>query len=236
VDDPGRHLIGELLGLIAHDLRNPLSAVQSNLSFLRTVGAVSDAEHREALDDGVLSCHALNHIIDNLDALAQSLRKGGVTSALGPDDLFDVVEEVLRRCQPTAQSYGVSLAMAEGSEPVVVDLDRDLTIRILDNLVRNCIQHAGAGRQVRVRVRTRAESPVVEVEDTGMAVAEGALAFSAEGQIRAKSRPGGRYSRGLGLYCAGLAAEASGWIVECERPRNGCGNRFVLVRASTAAP
>src|SRR5690606_13210231 len=46
-------LIGELLGLLAHDLRNPLSALHSNLGYLDAVLASRDEEVREAIEDGL---------------------------------------------------------------------------------------------------------------------------------------------------------------------------------------
>src|SRR6186713_225154 len=58
-------LIGELLGLLAHDLRNPLSALHSNLGYLDTVLSSHDDEAREAVEDGVVSCDGLSHVIDN---------------------------------------------------------------------------------------------------------------------------------------------------------------------------
>ena len=44
-------LVSALLGLFAHDLRNPLSALHSNVSFLGSVVGPQDTEAREALDD-----------------------------------------------------------------------------------------------------------------------------------------------------------------------------------------
>src|SRR5262245_13794222 len=70
------HLIGELIGLLAHDLRNPLSALHSNLGYLEAVLPSDEGEAREAVEDGVVSCDGLSHVIDNVDLLGQILRGG----------------------------------------------------------------------------------------------------------------------------------------------------------------
>src|SRR5688572_5992734 len=54
-------LVSALLGLSVHDLRNPLSALQSNLGFLRSQVDLKPEVH-EALDDVGVSCEALSRI------------------------------------------------------------------------------------------------------------------------------------------------------------------------------
>ncbi len=53
-------------------------------------------------------------------------------------------------------------------------------------------------------------------------------AFTAEGQVSAKGQVGARYSRGVGLYAARLAAHASGAEVRVVAPPTGNGNAFEL--------
>ncbi len=72
---------------------------------------------------------------------------------------------------------------------------------------------------------------VVLVEDRGAPVSSefSEQAFTAEGQLLAKGLVGARYSRGLGLFAARLAAEAAGAQVRAV-PRPGTpGNAFELV-------
>jgi signal transduction histidine kinase len=66
-------LVSALLGLFAHDLRNPLSALHSNVSFLSSVVATTDTEAHEALEDVAASSDALGHITDNLELFALAL-------------------------------------------------------------------------------------------------------------------------------------------------------------------
>ncbi|MBM4364480.1 MAG: HAMP domain-containing histidine kinase, partial [Deltaproteobacteria bacterium] len=102
--------MGELLALVAHDLRNPLSALHSNLGFLRSVLDDADPDAREAIDDGLVSCDGLAQIIDNLDLLAGALREPGRVPEAGSFvDVGALLDEVVHVTRAMAGSHGVEL-------------------------------------------------------------------------------------------------------------------------------
>src|SRR5215470_9401055 len=81
-DELSPELVSALLGLFAHDLRNPLSALHSNVSFLGSVVGQAEAEAHEALEDVAASSDALGHITDNLELFALALDGAGPREAL----------------------------------------------------------------------------------------------------------------------------------------------------------
>lgn len=224
-------LIGELLGLIAHDLRNPLSALHSNVSFLDSVLESTDEDTREALADAVVSCDGLLHIIDNLDLLAYVLR-GQQPLPTGPVLLAPLVAEVVTRAGGAAKSHGVELAI----DPAVkllrtrVLAHRDMLARALGNLLHNAIQHNGGDGPVLVSAREEGARAFIRIADGGVPLAEELRdsGFSARGQIASKGTGGGRYGRGIGLYSARVAAGAAGARVAWVQPDSG-GNGFELL-------
>jgi signal transduction histidine kinase len=225
-------LLGELLALVAHDLRNPLSALQSNLGYLESIVPSGDLELAGALEDGVASCDGLNHVIGNLDLVGQLLRGAAGAEPRTRVDVLQLVEEVLASSQPTAASHGVALVLDAESVSAEADLRRDLSTRCVANLVRNSIQHAGRSRIVRLQVLRTGTVVSVRVEDDGVAAPDDTDVFSAEGQLSSKSLHHGRYSRGLGLYCARIAGEADGWVLRIGKPTvPGPGNAFLIEHA-----
>ena len=64
--------VGSLLALVAHDLRNPLSALHSNVGFLEATLSTKDTDALDALADISASCSSLKHIIDNLELVGLS--------------------------------------------------------------------------------------------------------------------------------------------------------------------
>ena len=223
-------LIGGLLGLIVHDLRNPLSALHSNASFLQSARDVGSADAKEALEDVSASCEALGHIIDNVELLALALR-GERRFEQNSFTVRELIADALARSRSLAASYSVRVEFTPSADAdVKLATSREMLGRALGNLVKNGIQHAQDGVPVRVSARVEGPRLVVLVEDGGAPVAAEFhdKAFTADGQVSAKGLVGARYSRGVGLYAARLAAEAAGAEVRAVPPPSGTGNAFEL--------
>jgi two-component system sensor histidine kinase KdpD len=208
-------LVSALLGLFAHDLRNPLSALHSNVSFLGSVVSAADTEAHEALEDVAASSDALGHITDNLELFALAL-----DGAKRREPLELPVRELLREASQKsrrfADSYRVRLEVdAESGADLRCLANRDMLLRALSNLIRNAIQHAGESGKVSVRASRIGGEVVVAVTDSGapLSLDVGEQAFTAVGQLSTKNVSGGRYSRGLGLYAARIAAGIAGATV-----------------------
>lgn len=233
-------IVADLLGLIAHDLRNPLSALQSNVSFVSTMVGSEDEDACEAISDALVSCDGLQRIIDNIELLAMRIR-GARELDQFPVALGALLDEVAARSQATARSHGVELNVAprERSGGDQVPAHREMLARALSNLIHNSIQHAPPGSVVRLSVRSDGDRIVAVVEDDGPALAEelSKLAFTAPGQLASKGLVHGRYSRGIGLFSAAVAATAAGAFVRTVAGPNGQGNMFELTisRKLTAA-
>lgn len=231
-------LVGELLGLLAHDLRNPLSALHSNLGYLDSVLASRDEEAREAVEDGVVSCDGLSHVIDNVDLLGQVLR-GQLRVQKSPSPAAALIAGAVERCQPAARSHGLTLELDSKARGLhaAVEVGRDLAARALTNLIRNSIQHAPPGSVVGVTAASDAERVRIHVRDSGTTLTDELreVAFTAEGQVASKARANSRYSRGMGLYCARLAATLCGGEISVVNDPSGSGNVFQLSLPRAAA-
>ena len=226
-------LLGGLLALVVHDLRNPLSALHSNASFLQSARDAVSTDFKEALEDVSASCEALGHIIDNVELLSLKLRGEGRFES-NSFSVRELIADALMRSRSLATSYGVRLEFLPTPDAdVKLVASREMLGRALGNLVKNGIQHAQDGIPVRVSMRLEPNHAIVVVEDGGAPVSSEFLddAFTAQGQLLAKGLVGARYSRGLGLYSARLAAEAANAQVRAV-PRSGTpGNAFELVIA-----
>lgn len=223
-------LTGGLLALIVHDLRNPLSALHSNASFLQSARDASSPDVKEALEDVSASCEALGHIIDNVELLALALR-GERRFEQNSFTVRDLIGDALSRSRSLATSYSVRVEFVSTPDAdLKLSANREMLGRALGNLIKNGIQHAQDGIPVRVSARTVGDHVVLSVEDGGSPVSPEFIekAFSPEGQVSAKGLVGARYSRGIGLYAARLAADAAGAQVRAVPPPKGPGNAFEL--------
>ncbi len=225
-DDIDLALTGALLSLLAHDLRNPLAALRSNVSFAHSAVPEGDSDTREALEDSQIACDGLTAIIENIDWLGRSLRNEA--PRLEPLPLVGVVRDALEKTRSAAVSHGRELEFEPSGGDVWGVSDRAALTVALSNLIRNSIQH-GAGQPVVVSVLVEGERAVIRVKDGGPGMDEEAFRLStrAGGQLSAKGQSAARYSHGLSLYVARLAASLASASLSA-RPASPQGNEFSL--------
>jgi signal transduction histidine kinase len=206
------------LVLLAHDLKNPLAAVMTNLGFVR--GFVESLEEgsppgpdladaREAVGDVALACEALQRFVGNLELVARDLGAKGRDVEAPPLDLAAIADEVVERQRASAESRNLTL-VATGTGWAVGD--RDLVVRAVENLVANAIQYAPARTKVTIEIEAGEKEACIAVVDHGTSIPEPMRddALTRGGQARAKGRTEARYGRGLGLHAAAIAARAAG--------------------------
>lgn len=226
---PNLAVLGELLAMLAHDLRNPLSALESNLGFLESELEVKDPAVTEVIDDLRLSCDGLGRIIDSVDLLGRYLfDENPAERVVTP--AASLLGAALEGSQAAARSHWVEIVAAPESlrSGARVRAGRDMLVRALRALVQNAIQHAPQGTEVHVLLRESERDIIFRVEDAGPGLEEEYLeeAFSAEGQLTAKRARGARYSKGLGLFCARMCADAAGATLRLASAEHG--NAFEL--------
>ncbi len=223
-------VLGDLLELVAYDLQSPIAALANNLAFLWATVAAADQDARDALTDSLASCDGLRHIVENLAVLARSLN-GAVLVEKTVLDVAALAADVVASCRTMAESHEVVIELASPAGPVLVESSSRVAVeRSLANLLRNAIQHSPAQAVVRVVVRG-SPSAAVLIEDAGAPIQGSARTtlFLASGQLEGKMGPRGRYGRGLGLYCASLAASAGHAAVRAVDPPSGTGNAFEML-------
>lgn len=201
-DDTGEG-VPAIVGLWAHDLRNPVATISANLSYLRATIDTGDAGTRDALVDVDA---ALSDLVRGLDQLAWISRWLAGQSAIEstPGDARASVLAAIGRVERPIPSE-------LPDEPLRVRGGGDGLTRLIELLVRNSLAFAEASSIVVVAF---ADPPgaIIEVRDGGRALAQDlrARAFSLETQHELKERDDGRYSRVTGLFAARTLADALG--------------------------
>jgi signal transduction histidine kinase len=234
------HARDMVLGIVAHDLRNPLSSIKMCAGALggAATGAAAGtgaAPSPETLAElsGVIqrSAEWMEHIIrDLLDVTAIEAGRLAVEVALTEVDV--VLARLRELFQPIAEERGVRFApdldAAATLPPVRADADR--LLQALGNLVGNAVKFTSPGGLVTVTVATTHErgSAMVRftVSDTGPGIAPEHLphVFDRFWQATATRRAGA----GLGLAIVKGIAEAHGGEVTVESAP-GTGARFSLL-------
>jgi len=185
---------------IAHEVGNPLNAVQLSVERLATV---ADPDKRARTLDRVRGQLAeLERIVDRLRDLTRPLRPEPA-----PVLLAEVIEAV------GAEVEGLALHI-EGPAGLRLHTDRGMVAQVLRNLLLNARQAGASAATVRVREDPQAARIVLELEDDGPGIseAEAPQVFSWFHTTRATGT-------GLGLPHSRRVAEALGGDLELSCPR-----------------
>jgi K+-sensing histidine kinase KdpD len=198
------------MALLAHDLRNPLSAVLTNVNFIRSAvrGRAPDLE--EALSDTAISCAMLGHVIGTLDVISRSFSTASL--AARPTGARQTADDTAVRFAAEAALVGVRIELPEGPHAPLLLVEPTFFGRALDSLVANALQYSPANGRVQIECSQKGDRGSVMITDDGPPIPSDLrlLAISADWQNEAKQRYEARYGRGLGLYCAAEAARIAG--------------------------
>ncbi len=213
----------EFLATVAHELRNPLSAIIGYSELLRE-GAF---EGPQAIDDALGRIHA--QAVDMFDMLqnlldADKADSGTLRLELTELDVPAFLERLRDDLPPSWDKPGVEVAWQMPAVATLVTDARKLKV-VLRNLIHNAIKYTAQGR---VSVMAVADSEGVEfvVSDTGDGIPASDLPhiFERFRQSGNESRSGGV---GLGLHITKRFVDALGGHIQVES-EVGRGSRFVL--------
>jgi two-component system phosphate regulon sensor histidine kinase PhoR len=208
----------EFLGVAAHELKNPLAALQLQAE----LGLRGEATKRaEALDKIRRKSHELTQLVERLlDVTRADL--GRLVTELVPVDLGELAADVAEGFAGGAAEVRVS---PEEGARVVGDPTR--IRQVVTNLLSNAVRYAGDRGPIDLEVRRAGDEVRVAVRDRGPGIAEAERAriFERFGQGRTGKRGPGL---GIGLYLARRIAEEHGGRLELAT-EVGKGSTFTLV-------
>jgi signal transduction histidine kinase/DNA-binding response OmpR family regulator len=211
----------EMLGVVAHDLRNPLNAISmSGELVLETLPAGADAQ-RHAIEVILRSAATMQRLIDDLLDV-QRLDTQGITFDVFDVDLGSVVRQAVDMLQPLAHARRVELVVTpETGARVLADPAR--LHQVISNLVGNAIKFTPEHGRIEIEVESRGGEAVVRIGDTGPGIAPDELphVFSRYWQ----ARRGDRRGLGLGLAIARGIVDAHGGRIWVESA-HGAGSTF----------
>ncbi|TMA26332.1 MAG: response regulator [Deltaproteobacteria bacterium] len=215
----------DLVALIVHDLRSPLSGVVAYLQLLQ------EEVTGRAANDVKMALQSADTALSRLEETLQVrlLEEGRLAVRREPVTLPAIVSETLASIEAMARRKGVALARTVEGEPVA-RLDGKLVRRSMENLLSNALKYTPSGGDVRLSVRARPAEVEIEVADRGPGIPDelkGSL-FEKFGSVEVK-RGGVRKGFGLGLYLVKLVAQGHGGEVSVEdRPGGGSVFRMIL--------
>ena len=198
----------QVLGVVSHDLRNPLSAIAMCASVLRD-GAADGADDREHLVTTIIqSTEWMNRLIQDLLDVA-SIEAGKLSLERKREPASSLVTKALRMFEVEATGRHVQLVADAPPELPTLVVDASRIVQVLGNVLRNALKFTPDGGRITVRVGARAGNIVFSVTDSGPGIplADQPRVFDRYWQAR---RTANKRGTGLGLSIAKGIVEAHG--------------------------
>jgi signal transduction histidine kinase len=221
----------DMIDMLVHDLRSPLSLVMASLSMLQEPKTLDDGEQvGRLLSIAQRSSDRVLSLIDQLLDISQ-LERGQLPLNLEPTPVDGMLRETVSRHLPVAVSSGISLrSRVEDGLPVVL-ADRALVLRVLSNLVDNALKFTPDGGEVTVWAEPDGEDPSgrvkIAVQDNGPGIPHEAWSQLFEKFQQVPNIRGRRRGTGLGLPLCRLVVEAHGGEIWVDS-RVGEGSTFLF--------
>ena len=246
----------EFLGIAAHDLKNPLSAILSSAEILEC----HYENDESALDYVRLIIGTSERMLDIIKNLLDINRIESGNMTIHPQPLhLDFVDSIVADYRQRAAQKNIALHYfsASDDDPPVVLADKQALTQVVDNLISNAIKYSPQGKTVFVRVsssivarhssdqnRSHSTDQVtntliianqstnnyvrIEVQDQGPGISEEDMKKLFGKFVRLSARPtGGEHSTGLGLSIVKKMVEAMNCRVWCESEL-GNGATFIV--------
>jgi PAS domain S-box-containing protein len=202
----------EVLAVVSHDLRNPISAIAMCARILREAPP-ADAVERERMLTAITEATVwMQRLIrDLLDISA--VEAGRLSVERQATSLASIVSTATGMVSGELEQQSVRLVVEPVDEAVAVNVDASRIVQVITNLLGNAIKFTNAGGTVTLRVRREPSALVVSVSDTGVGIDPAALPHVFDRFWQARATP--RRGSGLGLAIARGIVEAHGgrlWV------------------------
>jgi PAS domain S-box-containing protein len=219
----------DTVGVVAHDLRNPVSAVKM------LAQAVLTREERSLTAEGTEQLVLIREAAQQMDRLIQDLlditrvETGRLSLDLQPVTTVALLEGALRTLRPLVESAGHELVVDLPSTLPSVNADPERIGQVLSNLVGNGIKFTPRGGRITVAADAAASDVRVSVSDTGIGITAEHLPHifdrfwqASHSNIRSKGA-------GLGLPIAqGIVRAHGGQLTATSVPGKGSVFSFTL--------
>lgn len=187
-------LKSQLLGMVAHDLRNPIGAVES-LAMLMEMDEI-DAETQDNINLIKASCFKARSIIEDL--LETARNENAIEFVTQETELNRFIADIIDvwRLQKDAKN----IEMISQADPIYAQINHEKFQRVLDNLIGNALKFSKQRSKVQISLNKEDNLIIIAVKDRGIGIPKDKMPIIFDPFTKA-GRTGlrGEQSTGLGL-------------------------------------
>ncbi|HEY2580799.1 MAG TPA: HAMP domain-containing sensor histidine kinase, partial [Mucilaginibacter sp.] len=221
--EKGSEFKSQLLGIVAHDLRNPIAAVES-IAMMMEMEDI-DAETKDNLHLMKASCVKARSIIDDL--LEAARNENVIEFVTYKTEINKLITDIIDLWKKQKDANNIELISS--ISPAYALIDHEKFHRVLDNLIGNAIKFSHEKNKIEIFLKTKNTQLIIEVKDYGIGIPKDKLPLIFDPFTKA-GRPGlkGEQSTGLGLSIVKQIVEKHKGQIEAES-EVGKGSLFRVV-------
>jgi signal transduction histidine kinase len=218
----------EFLGIAAHDLKNPLLAIQGSAELIRI--AFDDFSKEEIMEFASMieiSSQRMFELIKNLlDVNAIESEK--MNLCLRQVNLLPILQSLVESYAQRALEKKITLKLSFFEESCFGYVDENITRQIFDNLISNAVKYSPFNQAVTIHLSQDEQFVYCAIQDNGPGLSRADQEKLFGKFVRLTPQPtGNEHSTGLGLFIVKKLVEAMNGRVKCESEL-GYGSTFTV--------
>jgi signal transduction histidine kinase len=220
----------EFLGVVVHDLKNPLSAIEGLANLIRMSLETNDINIHEALEYTALietSSHQMFELITNLLDV-NAIESGKFNMDMRFVNILPILEKVINQYQVSAKEKNIVLELQTIEYDLTAYVDANMLQQIVDNLISNAVKYSPQDKKVYIRAIQLNHYIRCEVQDEGpgLSVEEQQRLFHKFARLSPQPTAN-EHSTGLGLFIAKKLLDMMSGNISCDT-QQGVGSTFIF--------
>lgn len=210
-------LIEDMMHMIVHDMRNPLTSILLNTFLIQSNKETPDNVKKNVEKIEKLSNRLKNFMDDIL--MSAKIKSGKLNLNYSDINLNNLIEELKETYVMIANQKRLNfkVEISENVDGKVIKVDKNLFIRLLDNLISNAVKYSSAGGDIELIINYGCDSPMgveIIVKDSGIGIPEEYHEKVFEKFEVASLKKQGVVQVGIGLSFCKMIVEAHGGTIE----------------------
>ena len=217
----------EFLAMLAHELRNPLTAISSSIHILRNRGPEDPVldKARQVAERQV--CHMTRLLNDLLDTARMT--QGIIELRQGPVEIKAALQAAVNAISSRFETRKQTLRVTLAEDPIFVVGDADRLQQVFGNLLDNAVKYTPSGKSIWLSSAVEHGQAVIRVRDEGTGISPEVMPYVFDLFVQAHRAPDrAQGGLGLGLTLVRRLVEMHGGKVEAYSDGIGSGSEFIV--------
>jgi PAS domain S-box-containing protein len=194
----------EMLGIVSHDLKGPLSAIGMSAQILRRGGKADPIVIGERISRSV---ERMDRLVSDL-LTAAKIEAGSISIEKHHYQAKDLIQDTIDAISLSAETKFISVVREVSDSTIEVVCDRDRIIQVLLNLVGNAVKFTPDHGRITIGVKQEVHEIHFFISDTGPGISSEEMPHIFDRFWQTKEGKKVKESTGLGLFIAKKMIEA----------------------------